>query len=568
MTRPLPIPIGVDDYKKLIDKGSVYIDKTLFIKEFWEDGSEIILTPRPRRFGKTLNLSMLKYFFEHQNSQEESTAYLFEKTNIWKDPKYQKLQGKFPVIFITFKDVKVDTWTEAYQQFTDLLIEEIERLVEPIYTSLTPRYQRWYDAILDETATVTNYKNSLFTLTKILKQHYRKKVIVLIDEYDSPITHAYLKGYYPKMIGFMRGLLSKVLKTNPALDRALLTGITRTAKEGIFSGLNNLAVCTALSEKYSDKFGFTDNEVGSLIAQYGLQAQQAAIKSWYNGYTFGKTQVYNPWSVLNCIDAKGDLKPYWVNTSDNELVARIIAQASDETKNELKHLLEGNPITGKKIDEGVVLPDLDAEDQEPWSFLLFTGYLTAIDRTTRDDLYFYTLAIPNKEILVLYKDLVLRAIGKVFSFAKLKRLFEALITGDVTNVTTLLQGYIDNMCSFHDLPNDDMERSVHMFVLGLLAELSYRYIIQSNRESGDGRYDIMLMPRDHNDFGILLEFKKTKSKTKAVLATAADKALQQIKTHDYKKQLRNFGYQGKIICYGVSACGKHIALKMETIGAL
>ncbi len=565
MTKLPPIPIGVDDFKEIIDRGSVYVDKTLLIKEFWEDGSKIVLTPRPRRFGKTLNLSMLKYFFERT---EQSNSYLFEKTNIWKDPKYRELQGKFPVISITLKDVKKRNWGDAYKQIIELLSKEVKRTLSPLYNSLGADQQKRYHALVDRTADSVDYCNSLLFMTEILEAYYKTKTIVLIDEYDTPIVAAYLNDYYSDMVSFIRDLFSAVLKTNPALNRAFLTGITRTAKEGIFSGLNNLAVCSVLNEKYSDKFGFTDKEVGSLIAQYNLKEQQEDIRSWYNGYTFGKTQAYNPWSVLNCIDSKGMLKPYWVNTSDNELVARVIAQADDETKNELMLLLEGKPITKKKIDEGVVLPDLDTEDQEPWSFLLFTGYLTAIDCVVKNDLYLYSLAIPNKEILVLYKDLVLKAIGKVFSFAKLKKLFEALITGDVTNVTTLLQGYIDSMCSFHDLPQDNMERSVHMFVLGLLAELSYRYIIQSNRESGDGRYDIMLMPRDHNDFGILLEFKKTKSKTKAVLAAAADKALQQIKTHNYKKQLRDFGYKGKIICYGISACGKHIALKMGTIGAL
>ncbi len=565
MTTLPSIPIGVDDYKKLIDKGSVYVDKTLLIKEFWEDGSEIVLTPRPRRFGKTLNLSMLKYFFERT---KQSNACLFEKTNIWKDPKYRDLQGQYPVISITLKDVKKRNWDDAYKQIIGLLAKEVKRTMAPIYDVLDADQQDMYNALVKKTADSVDYCNSLLFMTEALEAHYGQKTIVLIDEYDTPIIAAYLNDYYVDMVSFVRDLFSAVFKTNSALNRAFLTGITRTAKEGIFSGLNNLAVCSVLSKEYSDKFGFTDNEVNALITQYGLHEHQEDIRSWYNGYTFGKTQIYNPWSVLNCIKAGGDLKPYWVNTSDNELVAKVIAQASDETKKELELLLEGKPITEKVIDEGVILPELDTEDQEPWSFLLFTGYITAIDRISRNDKFLYTLALPNKEIVVLYRDLVLKAISKVFSFAKLKKLFEALITGDVLNVTILLQGYIDNMCSFHDLPKNDMERSVDMFVLGLLAELSYRYIVQSNRESGDGRYDIMLMPRDHNDIGVLLEFKKTERSTQAVLAKAADKALEQIKAHDYKKQRRDFGYQGKILCYGISACGKHIVVKTETIAAL
>ncbi len=568
MTKLPPIPIGVEDFKEIIDRGSTYVDKTLLIKEFWEDGSKIILTPRPRRFGKTLNLSMLKYFFEYPRNPEEPTAYLFEKTNIWTDPKYRELQGRYPIISITLKDVKKRNWDDAYKQIIELLSKEVKRTLSPLYNGLDADQQKRYNALVGRTADSVDYSNSLLFMTEILEAHYKTKTIVLIDEYDTPIVAAYLNEYYGDMVSFIRDLLSAALKTNSALNRAFLTGITRTAKEGIFSGLNNLAVCTVLSEKYSDKFGFTDNEVNALITQYNLKEHQEDIRSWYNGYIFGKTQVYNPWSVLNCIDSKGMLKPYWVNTSDNELVARAIAQASDETKNELQLLLEGKPITKKEIDEGVVLPELDTEDQEPWSFLLFTGYLTAIDHVFKNRKYFYTLAVPNEEIGMLYKDLVLKAIGKVFSFAKLKRLFEALVTGDVVNVAMLLQEYVDKMCSFHDFPHNDMERSVHMFVLGLLAELSYQYIIQSNRESGDGRYDIMLMPLDHKDAGILVEFKKTDDKELAVLEKAADKALQQIKEHDYKKQLRDFGYRGKIICYGIGACGKHIVVKMETIGAL
>lgn len=562
MAKKLSIPIGVDDYKEIITRDSVYIDKTLLIKEFWEDGSGIVLTPRPRRFGKTLNLSMLKYFFEHS---EESNAYLFKKTNIWKYPEYQKLQGQFPVLFLTFKDIKVNTWAEAYQEFKDLLALEIERVIDPACTVLTVRERQWYDAILMQTATLTDYKNSLLFATKILERFYKKKIIVLIDEYDSPITHAYLKGYYPKMLDFMRGLLSKVLKTNPALSRAFLTGVMRTAKEGMLSGLNNLAVHTVLSNDYSDKFGFTQEEVDSLISQYQQEEHQEAIRAWYNGYSFGENKIYNPWSVLYCIKENGLLKPYWVNTSDNELVERLIAQASDDIKSELELLLEGKTLKDKEIDEGVILLSLDTEQQEPWSFLLFTGYLTAVSRVFRNKKQLYTLAVPNEEIAILYKDLVLKAISKVLSFSKLKKLFEALMTGDVAKVSTLLQEYVSNTCSSHDLPKNDVERSIHMFVLGLLAQLSDRYIVQSNRESGDGRYDIMLMPRSHNDIGVIIEFKKTKTSKQSTLEKTAILALEQIKARDYEQQLRTFGYHGNIFCYGIAVCGKHLVAKIETI---
>ncbi len=565
---PMSIGIGVDDFKKLIDKGSVYVDKTLLVKEFWEDGSEIVLTPRPRRFGKTLNLSMLKYFFERPSNPEEPTAYLFEKTNIWKDPKYQKLQGRYPVISITLKDVKKRKWDDAYEQIIELLSKEVKRTLAPIYNSLDDEQKDRYNTLVKKTASNVEYCNSILFMTEVLEAHYKTKTIVLIDEYDTPIVAAYLNDYYIDMVSFIRDLLSAALKTNPALNRAFLTGITRTAKEGIFSGLNNLAVCTVLSTEYSDKFGFTDNEVDSLIVQYDLKEQQATIRSWYNGYNFGQTQVYNPWSVLNCIKSSGDLKPYWANTSDNGLIKDLIVQAGNKVKDDMELLLAGNMLEDKEIEEGVALSDLARNATSLWSIFLFTGYLTAVKRVFDGKKYLYTLAVPNEEIAILYQQLVTQSINEAMISGEVTDLFKALIVGEVANVSILLQELIGNMCSSHDLPKKNLELSVHMFILGLISGLRNRYIVQSNRESGDGRYDIMLKPRNHNDPGILLEVKKTESKAKAVLEAAADQALQQIKTHDYKKQLRDFGYKGKIICYGIAACGKHIALKMETIDAL
>ncbi len=562
---PYPsIPIGVDDYKKLIDNKSTYVDKTFLIKEFWQDGAEVVLIPRPRRFGKTLNLSMLKYFFE---KTDQNTAYLFEKTNIWNNAEYRALQGQFPVIFLTFKDIRVDSWESAYAEFASIISEECKRLSPSI---IAIEKMRTYDVdiferLINKQAPEQELVQSLQFLSRLLHEQAEKKVIVLIDEYDAPITHSYLKGYYEKTINFMRILLSKVLKTNPALQKGLLTGITRIAKEGIFSGLNHLSVCTVLNNKYSDKFGFTQEEVDKLLSDHKLTDKKDDIKRWYDGYVFGQTNIYNPWSLLNCIENKGVFQTYWANTSNNDLIKNLIAESNKEVKDNIEILLRGEVIVDKKIDESVSLRDVKKNNPGFWGLFLSTGYLTATSHTIIDEDYCYTLAIPNREIVKLYRELVTRAIDQTLQSGQITALFTALIKGDLYNLTALLQEFVTNSCSYYDLPENDLERSMHLFVLGLLAGLSDRYIIQSNRESGDGRYDIMLIPRNKQDPGILIEFKKATSDKQKTLATAAKKALEQIKTRDYATQLRAFDYPGPILCYGIAAHGKHLIVSMETI---
>ncbi len=566
MSQFLPISIGIDDFKEIIETKCYYVDKTMLIKEFWVDlvGSKVILAPRPRRFGKTLNLSMLKYFFERTTN---SYAYLFEKTNIWKDAKMRAEQGQWPVIFITFKDVKEKTWAEAYDKIISLVIDEVIRTIEPIVASLHPIYQVKYQELIQKTGTITDYKNSLKFMTEMLKKHYNKEVIVLIDEYDTPIITAYMNDYYEDTVDFIRGLLSPALKSNTFLKKAFLTGITRTAKEGIFSGLNNFDLCTILNKSFSEHFGFTEEEVNHILKAYDLQAKREDIKSWYNGYSFGTQQMYNPWSVLKCIKEGGVLDLYWANTSDNRLIISLIARASDPIKDELEKLLVGTEDINKEIDEGVTLTNIKSNSQNIWSLLLFTGYLTTrgftiVDPGTDHEKKLYKLARPNREIIKLYQRLITETITEAIEQSDILELFSALTTGEASIVEKLLQEYIRNIASYHDLPKDHVEMSIHLFVLGLLAGLNHRFIIQSNRESGDGRYDIMLMPRTEKDYGIVIEFKKSPLKT---LNQAAEKALKQIKKNDYIAQLRTFGYQGKVFCYGIAATGKKLVVKMETI---
>ncbi len=561
----LPIPIGVDDYKKLIDEKKAYVDKTLFIKEFWQDGSEVVLIPRPRRFGKTLNLSMLRYFFEKTN---KDTSYLFEKTAIWNVSEYRDLQGQFPVIFLTLKDVKVDSWESAYEEFAIIISEECKRLSHYIIIEKVDASDiDIFNKLKNKQASEGELTQSLRFLSRLLYEQTEKKVILLIDEYDAPIINAYLHHYYQKMVVFMRNLFSKALKSNPALKKGCLTGITRIAKKDIFSGLNHLSVYTVLNIEYSDKFGFTQEEVDLLLANYDLVDKKNEIKSWYDGYIFGQTNIYNPWSLLKCIKSIGDFQTYWANTSDNKLVKNIIANANQETKDEIRLLLQDNVIADKKIDESVTLFDLNKKNQEPWSFLLFTGYLTTISRTIISGRHYYTLAIPNKEISYLYQDLVLEALNTTISFAKLNKLFEAFMAGDQKTVEQCLQEFVTEACSYHDLSKKDPELSIHMLVLGLLAGLSDRYLIQSNRESGDGGYDVMLKPKQSQDSGILIEFKRAAGDDNATLVAKAQEALKQIKKFNYTAQMRTDGYHGPIFCYGIATHGKHVVVNMEIIPA-
>jgi len=550
--------------KKIIEKEYAYVDKTLLIKEFWKGGADVILAPRPRRFGKTLNLSMLKYFFEKTN---QNNAKIFENTNVWNDPELRAVQGQYPVIFLTFKDIRANSWESAQAGFADIISEEYKRLLHCIKVEKIGVYDiDIFNRIATNQASEQELIKSLQFLSRILYEQTGKKAIILIDEYDAPIINAYLRGYYQQMIDFVRNLLSKALKSNFLLEKAFLTGITRIAKEDIFSGLNHFSVHTVLDTKYSDKFGFTQEEVDQLLTNYDLMDKKDEIKSWYDGYVFGNTNIYNPWSLLQCIESDGICKTYWANTSGNELVKNIITNNSNEViKKELELLLQNNILENKKIDINITLPDLANKDQEPWSFLLFTGYLAATSHIVIDEDYYYTLAIPNTEIIKLYRELVLQALNAIISFEKLRKLMEAFIAGDRKAVEQCLQGFITDTCSSHDVAKNDLERNVHMFVLGLLAGLSNRYLVQSNRESGDGQYDIMLKPKKPQDPGILIEFKRATKDDSEALAVLSQEALKQIKDFDYAAQMRIEGYHGSILCYGIAVCGKHLVVAMETI---
>ncbi len=563
---PKELPIGIDDYKELIDKKCIYIDKTLLIKEFSEARSKVTLITRPRRFGKSVTLSMLRYFFE---KTDQSTAYLFENCKIWQYEEFQKLQGTYPVILISFKDIKAKTWEAAYLELKKLLANEVRRALKPLLNTMDDDYKALYKALINKTADHVDFNESLLFITKVFNEHLKLKTIILIDEYDTPITNAYLHNYCEEMTDFMRQLLSKALKGNDYLEKALMTGVVRTAKDGILSGLNNPEIYTMLEAGYSDKFGFIESETDQLLMCIGCLDKKEELKSWYNGYTVGSkhafpSKIYNPWSVLNYMKQDRIPDTYWANTGSTELLERLIAEADEQTQQELLLLVKGKALEKKQIDQNVILLDLNEKGHEPWSFLFFAGYITAIDHLFQDGDHYYTLAIPNEEILKLYKKLVIGAIGRTFSSAKLDNLHVALIKGDVGTFQRLLEDFILSMCSFHDLPHNDLERSIHLFVLGLLASLMGRYVIKSNLESGTGRYDISLHPKNAMDPAILIELKKGNKGNKRNLELLADEALQQIKDNKYESLTKDLGYKGKVLCYGIATFKKQVLIKMET----
>ncbi len=574
--KKLLLPIGVDDYKDLIEGRYVYVDKTLFIKEFWETDGKVTLVTRPRRFGKTISLSMLRYFFE---KSEKPTKHLFENSQIWQEEDLKKEQGTFPVIFLSFKDIKSATWNGAYAEVQSLIKSEIDRSLTPIVDLLNKQekldYQALMDLDLDADRLRVALTDSLKFLTKVFARIYQKNTIVLLDEYDTPITYSYIQGYYDEMINFMSSLLSKTLKGNSFLYKGFMTGVVRTAKDGILSGLNNPKICTMLDKNFADKFGFTQQEVDGLLQIQDRLDQRETVKSWYNGYICGAeylndpetahlgASVYNPWSILNYLEGSKTPQTYWANTGSTELLERLIAETSTTTQDELKMLIEGKTLERKTINQDVILLDLNHKEVEPWSFLFFAGYITATTHTFTNNRHYYTLALPNEEIKELYSKLVIGAIHKKFSSAKLENLLKALIEGNVILVNILLGDFVRSFCGCYDLQEKDLESSLHLFVLGLLVSLSDRYIVASNLESGYGRYDIMLspkMPNPSNNPGILLEFKKGKQ---GDLENLALEALAQIKTKEYPTQLKQQESCDKIFLYGVGSYKKEILVKLE-----
>jgi len=547
------LPIGISDFKEIIKNDYYYIDKTLFIKELVDSSGLVLLIPRPRRFGKTLNLSMLKYFFE---KTETNHSELFTATNIWHHDEYRKLQGTFPVISLTFKDIKESSWEIAYKKTITVIAQEFEHHFLALKGQLSEFQLGKYTSIMEERADQADYHNSLFFLTTLLHDVYNEQVIVLIDEYDAPIHAGYNNGFYKEIIEFMRSFLTSVLKDNNRLKRGILTGILRTTKEGIFSGLNNLKVCSLLDDSFQDKFGFTQSEVERYLNDFGYLNNLENVQQWYNGYTIGETTIYNPWSLLMYADHKGKLQPYWVNTSDNQIIKKLLTVSGSDVKIEMESLLSDVTIT-TAVDEAVIFPGIENNAQALWSLLLFSGYLTYSSCELKEGITYCNLRIPNKEVKTVYQSLIREIFQATLTLQTTKRFFQALTEGDVETFSHLLQEFVMTTMSFYDLPEKEAERSYHLFVLGLLVLLTDTHHVRSNRESGYGRYDIMLIPHDKNKLGIIIELKKVLSYNKETLETAAQQALEQINTKHYNLELKALGIK-QIKALGIAFQGKQI----------
>lgn len=555
-----PLPIGISDFKELIDENYTYVDKTLLIEEIVEHGTRVALIPRPRRFGKTLNLSMLRYFFE---KTEHDTSYLFKNLNIWQKEPFQLLQGKFPVIYLSLKDVKLTTWEESFKLLRRVIAEEFTRH-RYIFESdiLTPEEQTLFQELVSAEAESDLLSRSLSLLSKWLFRYHQVRVILLIDEYDTPAHAAYTGGYYDSMIAFLRTWLGVGLKDTTYLERAILTGILRIAKESIFSGLNNIVTFTILSEQFQDKFGLLESEVKELLEEYDLRDRLEDMRKWYDGYRIGScADIYNPWSVLTCIKNNGTFMPYWVNTSDNALMKQLITQGPGDLKSDIEALLLGGVIE-QEIEEDIVFPELLKSPHAVWSLLLYSGYLSLDSKPSYG--IPCRLRIPNFEVHELYQSTILEWFKKSIHQTKYRQLLESLTKGDVDSFSQLFQEFMLSSVSIFDVPTGDAENIYHAFVLGMLIGLKDTHEVKSNRESGLGRYDVMVIPKQIQNLGIVMEFKKIGRFENIDLEAAAQSAMTQIEERKYAQELYDRGIE-QILYLAFAFQGKQVLIRSKFI---
>ena len=548
------LPIGVSDFRKLRENNYYYVDKSHFIREIIEASAEIILLPRPRRFGKTLNLNMLKVFFEKDQNDE---AALFKGLLIKESPYFDEYHEKYPVIFLTLKDVKHADWSQCRKSLKAIIYKEYSRHRYLLDGELLfPEEKALFEKILQGTADITDYENSLLFLSEILHRYHGRPVVILMDEYDTPLHTGYTQRYYEEIIGFMRNFLSGGLKDNPHLFKGVLTGILRVAKESIFSGLNNLGVYTILDEEFSDCFGFTEDDTRRLLCDHDTPDRFELVSRWYDGYLFGGKTIYNPWSLVNYVNSRGGTpKPFWINTADSSIIDRLATSGGKEIREEIGRLLEGKSIE-RPVYETIVMRDLDIRDDLLWSFLLFSGYLKAI-KQINDEVW--ELEIPNMEVRFLYRNLVRAWFAVKIEPNQLEEMLMGLETGDVKLFEIMLRKVVTRIMSCHDFGNEP-EKVYHALVLGMLVWLSGKYDIRSNRESGYGRYDIMLKPKHPGRTGIIIEFKLVEKQTENAHEQVLENALKQIKDRGYAVELQASGIRD-ILEIAVAFKGKKLWVK-------
>lgn len=499
-----PLPIGISDYVRA-QSDYYYVDKTMLIKEFLDQKPLVSLFTRPRRFGKTLNMDMLRVYFE---MTDEDTSKYFEDKNIWKCGKdYRLHQGKYPVIFLTFKDVKFDSWQATVEKIKSLLQEEYGRHQELLSSLKISDYEKeYFNKVLSATENEVELSFSLEKLSKMLASHYDKAPIIIIDEYDTPIQEGYSKDFYDEIIGFMRNFFSGAFKDNKNLSYGFLTGILRIAQESIFSGLNNLTVNSVMDEAYDRYFGFTNEEVSEMLDYYGATEKESELQEWYDGYLFGNEEIYNPWSVINYISKGCVPQAYWVNTGKNEILEDVLKVAYEDITEKLYSLIRGGKVLAR-IDQNVVYRSLTEDPTNIYSLLLVAGYLkTTIKELQADGSYLCQVSIPNKEIASVYKSEILAHLMKIGAVSRTTadKIAESLFLNDYVKLEKAISEYMDKTISFYDTASESF---YHGMILGLISMMDNQYKIKSNRESGKGRFDIGLIPRDDKYPGMIMELK-------------------------------------------------------------
>ena len=551
-----PLPIGIEDFKEVIDSGYYFVDKTLMIKDLIVNKVKVGLFTRPRRFGKTLNMSMIQRFFE---KTDESNAYLFDRLKISEYPECMQYQGQYPVISISLKSMKQATFEEAFAVFKDLIRAEILRHKSVLFQNdaIEKTDLDRLTRFIELKAEKSDYNTSLGFLSRLLASAYNKNVIILIDEYDVPLENAFYQGFYTDMVNLIRSVFESALKTNPSLDRAFLTGCLRVSKESIFTGLNNLDIFTIISPMFTDSFGFTPDEITDILKYYKLEDKANEIKDWYDGYLFSDTQIYNPWSTINhiknlTVNPNYPCKPYWSNTSSNEIVKRLIEESNDRTKNAIEELINGTPVKAQ-IYEDITYGTIDVNSEYIWSFLLFTGYLKVTAYETIGDETYYEMVIPNTEVKSIYKNTIRAWFEKKINADSRTDILEAILKADAEKLEDLLCTWMVNTISCFD----EQENYYHGFVTGLVSGFN-GYMVVSNRESGNGRFDLVVKQRSKWNYAAILEFKIVDKYNQ--MTKACEDALKQIEEKDYEASLRDEQYEN-IAKLGVCFCQKRCRVK-------
>ena len=558
------VGIGLQDFRKIQERNAFYIDKTQFIDEWWKSQDDVTLITRPRRFGKTLTLSMVKEFF----SVENKGSRLFEPYRIWQVSGYRELQGQYPVIMLSFSDIKETSFRQARNKICECLVDlynQNDFLLEGrLLNEREKDYFRRISSRMDDSeATI-----ALRRLCGYLYKYYGEKVILLLDEYDTPMLEAYTSGYWEELVLFTRSLFNASFKNNPYLERALLTGITRISRESIFSDLNNLKVVTTTSEEYADCFGFTEEEVFHTLDEYGMSDQKEAVKRWYDGFTFGNQQdIYNPWSFINFLDT-GKVRTFWANTSSNRLADELIRKSGTAVKMDFETLLHGGTVKAQ-IDEQIVYDQLEERESALWSLFLASGYLKVLKTEWQESsgLMWYELALTNLEVRVMFEHMVHGWFADCDS--GYNEFVRALLADDTKAMNIYMNRVALNTFSFFDSgkapsAETEPERFYHGFVLGLMVDLKERYVITSNRESGFGRYDLMLEPRRREDDAIIMEFKVLDPYEERTVTDTVQSALLQIREKRYEAVLEEKGIPSKKIRkYGFAFQGKKVLIGKE-----